>query len=108
MFLRCHSRQRDGKLHRYWSIVETRRVTGGGVVQRRVLYLGEINDSQRGAWRKSIEVLEDGMPQPRPIALFPEDRLPAVPDEAVVPIRLRDRPSGVRAVFRSRCNSRVI
>ena len=90
MFLRCHSRQKDGKLHRYWSIVETRRVTGGGVVQRRVLYLGEINDSQREAWRKTIEVVEDGAPHPRTIALFPEDRLPAVPDDAVVQIRLQD------------------
>lgn len=90
MFLRCHPRQKDGKLHRYWSIVETRRVAGGGVVQRRVLYLGEINDSQREAWRKSIEVLEDGAPQPRTIALFPEDRLPALPDDAVVQIRLQD------------------
>ena len=90
MFLRCHPREKDGKLHRYWSIVESRRVTGGGVVQRRLLYLGEINDSQREAWRKSIEVLEDGVPQPRQIALFPEDRQPAVPDEAVVQIRLRD------------------
>ena len=90
MFLRCHPRQKDGKLHRYWSIVETRRVAGGGVVQRRVLYLGEINDSQREAWRKSIEVLEDGSPQPRTIALFPEDRRPALPDDAVVQIRLQD------------------
>ncbi len=90
MFLRCHPRQKDGKLHRYWSIVETRRVTGGGVVQRRVLYLGEINDSQREAWRKTIEVLEDGTPEPRPIALFPADRRPAVPDDAVVQVRLRD------------------
>jgi hypothetical protein len=90
MFLRCHPRQKDGKLHRYWSIVETRRVTGGGVVQRRVLYLGEINDSQREAWRKTIEVLEDGAPEPRPIALFPEDRRPAVPDDAVVQVRLRE------------------
>jgi len=90
MFLRCHPRQKDGKLHRYWSIVETRRVAGGGVVQRRVLYLGEINDSQREAWRKTIEVVEDGAPQPRTIALFPEDRLPAVPDDAVVQIRLQD------------------
>ncbi|HYA45889.1 MAG TPA: IS1634 family transposase [Acidimicrobiales bacterium] len=90
MFLRCHPRQKDGKLHRYWSIVESRRVTGGGVVQRRVLYLGEINDSQREAWRKTIEVLEDGTPQPRPIALFPEDRRPAVADDAIVQIRLRE------------------
>ncbi|MBI2001139.1 MAG: hypothetical protein HYS69_08155, partial [candidate division NC10 bacterium] len=54
MFQRCHTRRKDGKLHRYWSIVETRRVAGGRVVQRPVLYLGEINDSQREAWRKTI------------------------------------------------------
>jgi len=90
MFLRCHPRQKDGKLHRYWSIVESRRVRGGGVVQRRVLYLGEINDSQREAWRATIEVLEDGAPAPRPIALFPEDRRPVISDEAIVQVRLRD------------------
>ncbi|MBI2114369.1 MAG: hypothetical protein HYT85_04700, partial [candidate division NC10 bacterium] len=61
MFQRCHTRRKDGKLHRYWSIVETRRVAGGRVVQRPVLYLGEINDSQREAWRKTIEVFEDGV-----------------------------------------------
>jgi hypothetical protein len=90
MFLRCHPRKKDGKLHRYWSIVESRRVTGGGVVQRRLLYLGEINDSQQEAWRETIAVLEDGAPAPRPLALFPDDRLPAVPDETVVQVRLRD------------------
>jgi len=45
MFLRCHTRQKDGKLHRYWSIVESRRCGPRGTVQRPVLYLGEINDS---------------------------------------------------------------
>jgi hypothetical protein len=90
MFLRCHPREKDGKLHRYWSIVETRRVSGGRVVQRRVLYLGEINDSQHEAWRKTIEVVEEGVPHPHPLALFPEDRLPEVPDDAVVQVRLRD------------------
>ncbi len=90
MFLRCHTRHKDGKTHRYWSIVETRRVSGGRVVQRPLLYLGEINDSQRDAWRKTIEVFEDGTSHPRTLALFPEDRPVPVPDEAVVQIRLRD------------------
>ena len=90
MFLRCHVRQKDGKEHRYWSIVESRRLPDGRVVQRPVLYLGEINDSQREAWRKTIEVLEEGAPAPRTIALFPEDRLPPVADDAVVQIRLQD------------------
>jgi hypothetical protein len=90
MFLRCHPRQKDGKLHRYWGIVETRRVSGGRVVQRRVLYLGEINDSQHEAWRKTIEVVEEGVPHPHLLALFPEDRVPEVPDDAIVQTRLRD------------------
>ena len=47
MFLRHKVRRKDGKEHRYWSIVENRRVSGGRTVQRHVLYLGEINDSQR-------------------------------------------------------------
>jgi hypothetical protein len=46
MFLRCKVRRKDGKQHRYWSVVENTRVGGGRVVQRHVLYLGEINDTQ--------------------------------------------------------------
>ena len=88
MFLRCHTRQKDGKLHRYWSIVETRRCGTRGTVQRPVLYLGEINDSQQAAWRKTIEVFEDGAARPRPIALFPADRPAPIADDAVVQIRL--------------------
>ena len=58
MFVRCKTRHKDGKEHRYWSVVENVRVRGGRVVQRQVLYLGEINDSQRAAWCRTIEVLE--------------------------------------------------
>src|SRR5436853_1666942 len=63
MFLRCKVRRKDGKQHRYWSVVENTRVGRGRVVQRHVLYLGEINDTQELAWRRSIEVLEEGAPQ---------------------------------------------
>src|SRR5258707_12866486 len=73
MFLRCKVRRKDGKQHRYWSVVENTRVAGGRMVQRHVLYLGEINDSQELAWRRSIEVLEDGAARPRTLSLFPED-----------------------------------
>ena len=55
MFLRHKVRRKDGKEHRYWSIVENRRVSGGRTVQRHVLYLGEINDTQRTAWCRTIE-----------------------------------------------------
>lgn len=46
MFLRKTPRKKDGKTHEYWSVVENKRVAGGRVVQRHVLYLGEINASQ--------------------------------------------------------------
>ena len=58
MFLKCNRRIKDGKEHRYWSIVESRRCAGGKVVQRPVLYLGEINDSQREAWCKVVETFD--------------------------------------------------
>ncbi len=90
MFLRCHTRQKDGKLHRYWSIVESRRCGPRGTAQRPVLYLGEINDSQQAAWRTTIEVFEDGAPTPRTIALFPADQPAPIADDAVVQIRLGD------------------
>src|ERR1700720_1674868 len=91
MFLRHTKRKKDGKEHRYWSIVENRRVGGGRVVQRPLLYLGEINDSQEMAWRKSIAVLEEGAAAPRPLSLFPEDRCEGVlPDAAVVRLKLAE------------------
>jgi hypothetical protein len=88
MFLRCTSRKKDGKEHRYWNVVENRRLAGGRVVQRQVLYLGEINGSQREAWRRTIEVFEDGATAAQTMALFPEDRPVEVEDEQVVRIRL--------------------
>ena len=90
MFLRAKTRKKDGKEHRTWSVVENRRVPGGRVVQRHVLYLGEINSSQELAWRKSIEVLEEGESAPRSYALFPEDRCEGVlPDKSIVRLRLK-------------------
>ncbi len=83
MFVRCKRRFKDGKEHRYWSVVENVRVHGGRVVQRQVLYLGEINDSQRAAWCRSIEVVK-GKSRSRQMALFPEDReAPALTCEVV-------------------------
>lgn len=43
MFLRSTNRHKDDKDHRYFSIVENRRLPGGKTAQRTVLYLGEIN-----------------------------------------------------------------
>jgi len=89
MFLRQKIRKKDGKEHRYFSVVENQRVAGGRVVQRQVLYLGEINDTQQLAWRRSIEVFEDGASQPRTLSLFPEDRCEALlPDTSIVRLKL--------------------
>jgi transposase len=89
MFLRASIRKKNGKEHRYWSIVENRRIAGGQVRQRHVLYLGEINASQERAWRKSIEVFDEEADRPRSLALFPEDRCEGLlPDESIVKLRL--------------------
>src|SRR5579872_2619127 len=74
MFLRCHARLKDGKEHRYYSVEESRRVQSGKVVQRRVLYLGEINGSHQAAWRKTLEVFDERQQRPTTLSLFPEDR----------------------------------
>ena len=87
MFLRSQNRRKNGKQHRYFSIVENRRVATGKVVQRTVLYLGEINDSQQAAWRKSLEVFDEGGQQSRQLSLFPEDR--PVPADALDGVQVR-------------------
>ena len=59
MFLRCTSRKKDGKEHRYFSVVESHRLARRKMAQRTVLYLGEVNDQQAAAWRKSLEVFDE-------------------------------------------------
>lgn len=73
MYLRVRNRKKNGKDHRYWSVVESQRVRGGGVMQRQVLYLGELNDTQRAGWIRSIEALEPATQQTHQLALFPDD-----------------------------------
>ena len=90
MFLRAKTRFKDGKEHRYWSIVENRRTRGRRVVQRQVLYLGEINDSQKAAWCKTIEVFQEGRSQARQMAIFPEDRVAPALGCDVVQIKLNE------------------
>jgi transposase len=80
MYLRFARRRKDGKEHRYWSIVESKRCAGGRVVQRPVLYLGEINDGQREAWCRQIEAFDEANGRHRQLALFPAER--TVPDYA--------------------------
>jgi transposase len=76
MFLRAHRRSKDGKEHRYWSLVETVR-TPEGPRQRRLCYLGERNDSAQARWLKTIEVF-NGQGESTQLKLFPSDvELPA-------------------------------
>jgi len=90
MFLRYTTRKKNGKEHRYYSLVENRRAGSGRVLQRPVLYLGEINDRQQEAWRKTIEIFEEGRTKPRTVALFPAERVGPVADETIVRIRLSE------------------
>ncbi len=88
MFLRQTRRKKDGKTHVYWNIVENRRLDDGRVVQRQVLYLGEIGSSQAAAWRKAIEVFDEASGEPRTLALFPEDRCEAIDDASALRVCL--------------------
>ncbi len=87
MYLRVNKRKRDGKEHRYWSVEESRRLRSGRVVQRRVLYLGEINDSQQAAWRKTLEVFDEAEQRAASLSLFPEDR--ALPVDALDGVQVK-------------------
>jgi hypothetical protein len=87
MFLRSNRRIKDGKEHRYYTVVESRRLQSGKVAQRQVLYLGEINDSQQGAWRKTLEVFDEQQHRFTPLRLFAEGRL--VPADAIDSVQVK-------------------
>ena len=87
MFLRSTNRRKDGKDHRYFSIVENRRLPGGKTAQRTVLYLGEINDQQQAAWRKTLDVFDETEQRFTSLSLFPHDR--ELPADAVDSVHVR-------------------
>jgi hypothetical protein len=87
MFLRSKKRRKDGKTHRYFSVVENRRVRAGRVVQRQVLFLGEINDSQQAAWRQTLEVFDEAEQRAATLSLFPEDR--EIPADALHGVQVK-------------------
>lgn len=87
MFLRSTNRKKDGKEHRYFSIVENRRLLGNKTAQRTVLYLGEINDRQQGAWRKTLEVFDEREQRYTTMSLFPDDR--EIPSDALDSVQVR-------------------
>jgi hypothetical protein len=87
MFLKCRQRRKNGKIHRTWSVVESHRYAGGKVAHRHVLYLGEINDSQRSAWEHTLAVVDERDGRPRQLSLFPSDR--PLPEKAVNALQVR-------------------
>jgi transposase len=87
LFLRSTNRNKDGKDHRYFSVVENQRVSAHKTVQRTVLYLGEINDQQQTSWRKTLAVFDEQKQQFTDVSLFPEDR--ALPADAVDAIQVK-------------------
>jgi transposase len=87
MFLRSTNRKKDGKDHRYFSIVENRRVSGGKTAQRTVLYLGEINDQQQAGWRKTLEVFDENKQRYATMSLFPDDQ--PIPAGAVDSVQVK-------------------
>ena len=60
-------------------------MAGGGMVQRQVLYLWELNDNQRAGWVRTIEAFSGKKPKAKQLALFPDDRkeLPIMACETV-------------------------
>jgi hypothetical protein len=91
MYLKCHPRTKDGKTHRYWSIAEKHRCADGRTVDRHVLYLGEINDSQQARWLRCIEAIETGSQRQLRLALFPADQaIPAHAADIGVQVRLSE------------------
>ena len=87
MFLRGTNRRKDGKDHRYFSVVENRRVSSGKTAQRTVWYLGEINDNQEASWRKTLDVFDEHEQRHRTLSLFPEDH--EIPRDALDGLRVK-------------------
>jgi len=91
MYLKCHSRLKDGKEHRYYSIAEKVACAGGRRVERHVFYLGEVNDSQREAWLRCIEAFDRQSQQQTRLALFSSEQpVPAHAAACAVQVRLAE------------------
>src|SRR5215210_1594238 len=86
MFLRSHRREKDGKGHSYWSLVETVRTTDGPR-QRTLCYLGELNSSAQARWLKTVEVFNE-QGETQQLKLFPSQVEPPADDPEVARVLL--------------------
>ena len=87
MFLRKTSRFKDGKRHDYWSVAENARF-GTRVVQRQLLYLGEIDEDRQNAWLNAIDELEERKAEDAASYLIPPQPEPKRETSTSVRIRL--------------------
>jgi transposase len=86
MFLRPHSRNKDGKEHTYWSLVETVR-TPDGPRQKTLCYLGELNSSAEARWLTTVEVFNQ-QGEAQQLKLFPSHVVPPEDDPQVARVLL--------------------
>ena len=84
MFLRKTSRFKDGKRHDYWSVARA----GARVVQRQLLYLGEIDEDRQNAWLNAIDELEERKAEDAASYLIPPQPEPKRETSTSVRIRL--------------------
>ena len=85
--LKCRIRRKDGKEHRTWSIVESRRVCGQ-VVHQHVVYLGEVSDAQQATWERALSVFDETNGLMRQMEFLPEDREITASEVDAVQVRL--------------------
>jgi transposase len=86
MFLRPNHRDKDGKDHTYWSLVETVR-TPDGPRQKTLCYLGELNSSAQARWLTTVEVFND-QGEAQQLKLFPSHVAPPADDPQVARVVL--------------------
>jgi len=88
LFLRAHERNKDGKVHTYWSLAENRRCADGRIVQRQVLYLGALSSIQELSWQKSAQQFDPPSAQPEPLVGLASERELRAKEAAAIAVRL--------------------
>lgn len=87
MFLRRYTRNKNGKQHTYFALVESVR-TEAGPRQHVVAHLGELNHDQQRRWQRTV-VFYNRHGDVQELRLFPDDDAVPTPDDAnVVRVRL--------------------
>lgn len=86
MFLRRHTRTKNGKTHTYYALFESVR-TEAGPRQHVVAHLGELNHDQQCRWQRTV-VFHNRQGDHQQLRLFPGDEHVCTPDDPDV-VRIR-------------------